>query len=103
MKLNNVKVPYLVRELNSFKIQLTYVGVDASQPSQDCAPSNFSRVIGSFNDIGMTANCLRGLDDAMQEEFENSIPDWIIKVHVSNIINLYFEQQSVITQAQILH
>ena len=65
MKLNNVKVAYLVRELNNFKIQLTYAGLDPGQPSQDHAPSNFSRVIGSFSDVGMAANYLRGLDDAM--------------------------------------
>ena len=51
----------------------------------------------------MATNCLRGLDDATQEEFGNPTPDWTIKEHVSNIIKLYFEQQSVITQAQILH
>ena len=51
----------------------------------------------------MAANCLRGLDDAIEEEFGNSTPDRTIKEHVSNIIKLYFEQQSVITQAQILH
>ena len=77
--------------------------LDPGQPSQDRAPSNFSRVIGSFNDVGMDANCLRGLDDATQEEFGNPTPDRTIREHVSNIIKLYFEQQSVITQAQILH
>ena len=65
MKLNNVKVPCLVRELNNFKIQLTYAGINHGHPSQD-APSNFSRSIGSFNDVGMATNCLRGLDDATQ-------------------------------------
>ena len=103
MKLNNVKLSYLVRELNNFKIQLTYAGIDPHQPSQDRAPSDFSRVIGSFNNVGMYDNYLRGLDDATQEEFENPNPDRTIREHVSNIINLYFEQQSVITQAQILH
>ena len=120
MKLNNVKVPYLVIELNTdIKIQLTHVGTYPSQPSQDRAPTdgignpghpsqdraptNFSRVIGSFNDIGMSTNCLRGLDDATQEEFENSAPDRIVIEHVSSIIKLYFEQKSVLTQAQILH
>ena len=96
MKLNNVKVPYLDRELNNFKIQLTYVGIDPGQPSQDRAPSDFSRVIGSFNDAGMYANCLRGLEDATQEEFGNPTRDGTIKEHVSNIIKLYFEQQSMI-------
>ena len=34
MKLNNVKVPYLVIELNTdIKIQLTHAGTDPSQPS----------------------------------------------------------------------
>ena len=66
MKLNNVKVPYLVIELNNFKIQLTHAGIYPGQPSQDLAPFDFSRVIGSFNDVGMTTNCLRGLDDATQ-------------------------------------
>ena len=66
MKLNNAKVPYLVKQLNNFNIQLTYAGIDPGQPSQDRAPSDFSRVIGSFNDVGMAANCLRGLDDATQ-------------------------------------
>ena len=103
MKLNNVKVPYLVIELNNFKIQLTYAGIDPGQPSQDRAPSDFSRVIGRFNDVGMAANCLRGLYYATQEEFGNPTPDRTIREHVSNIIKLYFEQQSVITQAQILH
>ena len=103
MKLNNVKVPYLVRELNNFKIQLTYVGIDYGQPSHDHAPYDFSRVIGSFNGVGMNANCLRGLDDATQEEFRNPTPERTIKDDVSNIIKLYFEEQSVITQAQILH
>ena len=51
----------------------------------------------------MAANCLRGLDDATQEEFKNLTPDRKIREHVSNIIKLYFEQQPVITQAQILH
>ena len=51
----------------------------------------------------MAANCLRGLDDATQEEFRNPTPDQTIREHVSNIIKLYFEQQSVITQAQILY
>ncbi len=51
----------------------------------------------------MDANCLRGLDDAMQEEFGNPTLDRKIREHVSNIIKLYFEQQSVLTQAQILH
>ena len=103
MKLNNVKVPYLVRELNNFKIQLTYVGIDPGQPSQNRVPSSFSRVIGRFNDVGMAEICLRGLDDATQEEFENPTPDRKIREHVSNIMKLHFEQQSVITQVQILH
>ena len=77
--------------------------LDLGQSSWDRAPSHFSRVIGSFNDVGMASNCLRGLDDATQEEFENPTPDRTIKEHVSNIIKLYFEQKSVITQAQILH
>ena len=51
----------------------------------------------------MATNCLRGLDDATQEEFENPTPNQKIREHVSNIIKLYFEQQSVITQDQILH
>ena len=51
----------------------------------------------------MDANCLRGLDDATQEEFGNPTPDRTIREHVSNIIKLYFEQQSIITQVQILH
>ena len=51
----------------------------------------------------MSANCLSGLDDATQEEFGNPTPDRTIREHVSNIIKLHFEQQSVITQAQILH
>ena len=38
-----------------------------------------------------------------QEEFRNPTPNQTIKEHVTNIINLYFEQQLVITQAQILH
>ena len=80
-----------------------YLFLDPGQSSQDHAPSNFSRVIGSFNGIGMTTNCLRGLDDVTQEEFGNPTPDRMIREHVSNIIKLYFEQQSVITQAQILH
>ena len=86
MKLNNVKVPYLVRELNNFKIQLTFAGIDHGQPSQDRAPIDFSRVIGSFNDVGMAANCFRGLDAATQEEFGNPTPDRTIREHVSNII-----------------
>ena len=77
--------------------------LDPGQPSHDRAPSDFSRVIGSFNDVGMANNCLRGLDDATQEEFGNPTPDRTIREHVSNIIKLYFLQQSVITQAQILH
>ena len=103
MKLNNVKVPFLVRELHKFKIQLTYVGIDLGQPSQNRVPSSFSRVIGRFNDVGMDEICLRGLDDATQEEIWNPTPDQTIRENVSNIIKLYFEQQSVITQAQILH
>ena len=51
----------------------------------------------------MVANCLRGLDDATQEEFGNPTPDRTIREHVNNIIKSYFEQYSVITQAQILH
>ena len=51
----------------------------------------------------MATNCLRGLDDATQEEFGNPTPDRTIKENVSNIIKFYFEQQSMITQAQILH
>ena len=43
------------------------------------------------------------MDDATQEELGNSTPDWTIREHVSNIIKVYFEQQSVIKQAQILH
>ena len=39
----------------------------------------------------------------MQEEFGNPTPDWTIREHVSNIMKLHFEQQSVITQVQILH
>ena len=74
--------------------------LDLGLLSQDRAPSDFSRVIGSFNDVGMAANCLRGLDDTTQEEFGNLTPDWTIREHVSNIIKLYFEQKSVITQAQ---
>ena len=77
--------------------------IDHGHPSQDRAPSDFSRVIGSFNDVGMATNCLIGLDDATQEEFENPTPDRTIREHASNIIKLYFEKQSVITQAQILH
>ena len=93
----------MVKDLNNFKIQLTYAGLDSVQPSHDHAPYDFSRVSGSFNDVGMDAKCLRGLDDAMKEAFGKSTPDRTIREHVSNIINLYFEQQSVITQAQILH
>ena len=77
--------------------------LDPGQSSQDRAPFDFSRVIGSFNDVGMAANCLRGLDDATQEEFGNPTHDRTIKEHASNIIKFYFEQQSMITQAQILH
>ena len=51
----------------------------------------------------MVANCLRGLDCATQQEFRNPTLDRAIREHVSNIIKLYFEQQSVVTQAQILH
>ena len=51
----------------------------------------------------MAANYLRGLDDASQEEFGNLTPDRTIINQVSNIIKFYFEQQSVITLAQILH
>ena len=91
MKLNNVIVPYLVRELNNFKIQLTYAQIDPGLPSHDCGTSDFSRVIGRFNDVGMAANCLRGLDDATQEEFGNLTPDRTIREHVSNIIKLYFQ------------
>ena len=80
-----------------------YTLLDPGQSSQDHAPFDFSRVIGSFNDIGMASNCLRGLDYATQEEFRNLTPYRTIKEHVSNIIKLYLEQQSVITQAQILH
>ena len=80
-----------------------YLFLDLGKSSQDRAPSNFSRVIGSFNDVGMDGNCLRGLDDSTQEEFRNLTPDQKIREHVSNIIKLYFEQQLVITQAQILH
>ena len=43
------------------------------------------------------------MDDATQEEFGNPTPDQTIREHVTNIIKLYFEQQSVITQAKILH
>ena len=43
------------------------------------------------------------MDDATQEEFRNLTPDRTIREHVSNIIKLYFKQQSMITQAQILH
>ena len=94
MKLNNVKVTYLIRELKNFKIELTYAGTDLGQPSQDCALSELSRVIGNFNDVGMAANCLRGLDDATQEDFGNSTPNRTIRSeHVSNIIKLYFKQQ----------
>ena len=92
MKFNNVKVSSLVRELKKIKIQLTYVGIDPGQLSWDCAPSDFSRVIGSFNDVGMSTNCLRGLDDATQEEFGNPTPDRTVREHISNIIKLYFEQ-----------
>ena len=77
--------------------------LEHSHPSQDRAPYDLSRVIGSFNDVGMAANCLRGLDDATQEEFKNPTSYRTIREHVSNIIKLYFEQQSVITQARILH
>ena len=51
----------------------------------------------------MSANCLSGLDDATQEEFGNPTPDQTIREHVSNIMKFHFEQQSVITQVQILH
>ena len=43
------------------------------------------------------------MDDATQEEFGNPTPDRTIREHVSNTMKLYFEQQSMITQAQILH
>ena len=68
-----------------------YLLLDPGQSSHDHAPSDFSRVIGSFNDIGMATNCLIGLDDATQEELENPTLDWTIREHVSNIIKLYFE------------
>ena len=51
----------------------------------------------------MVSNCLRGLDDSTQEEFRNPTLDRTIKEHVSSIINLYFEQQLVVTKVQILH
>ena len=51
----------------------------------------------------MAANCLRGLDDSTQEEFKNLTLDRTIREHFSNIIKLYFEKQSVITQAQNIH
>ena len=52
-----------------------YLFLDPVQSSQDHEPSDLSRVIGSFNDIGMATNCLRGLDDATEEEFGNLTPD----------------------------
>ena len=39
----------------------------------------------------------------MQEEFGNLTPNQTIRENFSNIIKLYFEQESLITQAQILH
>ena len=39
----------------------------------------------------------------LKKSSRNQPLDWTIREHVSNIIKLYFEQQSVITQAQILH
>ena len=72
-------------------IACIYLLLDPSQSSQDRAPSDFSRVIGSFNDVGMDANCLTGFDDATQEEFLNPTLDRTIREHVSNIIKFYFE------------
>ena len=53
--------------------------LDPGQSSHDRAPSVFLRVIGSFNDVGMATNCLRGLDDATQEEFGNPTPNRTIR------------------------
>jgi len=77
--------------------------MDCDQPTQDLMPSHVSRVIRSCNGIGRGENCLEGLDDATQEEFENLSPNQTIREHSNSIIKLYFEQKSVITQAQILH
>jgi phage-related tail protein len=43
------------------------------------------------------------LDANTREEFGDPSLDQIVREHVSNIIKLFFEKNSVITQAQILH
>ena len=56
----------MISKIKCYPWACIYLLLDPSHPSQDHVPSDFSRVIGSFNDVGMTANCLRGLDDATQ-------------------------------------
>ena len=61
-----------------------------------------ARVIGSCSGFGMGAS-LEGLDVVTIEEFGNPSLVRTNREHVSNIIKSYFEQHSIMTQAQILH
>ena len=89
--------------VNTSKFHLDYTRIELGMSSQELVPSNMvARVIGSCSGFGRGGK-LEGLDVIIGEDFGNLSPIRIVKEHVSNIIKSYFEQHSIMTQAQILH
>ena len=77
--------------------------IDYDQPTEDPMPSRLSRMVGSCSGFERGGNYLEGLDAVTREQFGDLIPDRTVREYVSNIIKSYFEDCSVLTQAQILH
>ena len=77
---------------------------DPDQPLNNNFPSHVSSIIGSCRGIVRGGNFLQDCEVVdVQEELGNPIPAWTVRGHVNNIIKFYFEQHSVMAQAQILH
>ena len=77
---------------------------DPDQPSKNKLPSHILGIIGSCSGVGRGGNLLQDCEVVdVQEELGNLIPARTVRGHVNNIIKFYFEQHSVMAQAQILH
>ena len=77
---------------------------DPDQPPQNNFASHISSIIGSCRGIVRGGNFLQDCEVVdVQEELRNPIVAQTVRGHVNNIIKFYFEQHSVMAQAQILH
>lgn len=62
-----------------------------------------SKIIGIWSDLERGENFVECLDASMREDLGNSIPNQTVRDHVHNIIWVYLQQHSVVTQYKILH